>query len=429
MHLIFLLTIKNQMFFYKKTTKEIKAVNNDVFIVSALRTPFGKFCGTLRETPAYELGAFVIEKALQKAGIPKELVDEVFMGCAIHAENEDFISPIVARQSLLKAGLPPETKSMTIDKACCSSMTATHMGFNFIKWGEADIVVVLGADCFSRVPFIVHPSARLGQGPKLGHIKIRDPLIGLGYKDFNPVALDAGEVALSHSITREDQDEWAFLSQKRYQKAKEEGKFKDEIVPITVNLGREKIVFEEDEFPRPNTTMEKLAKLSTVYGSPTVTAGNAPGLNDGAACMVLMNSKTIEEMSIKPIARIVATSSISDLPNNITITPAKVINELIKKVGFSIGEIDLLEINEAFAAMPVTCAKILSQGDKAVEEKIRAKLNVNGGAIAIGHPLGASAIRITLTLIHELRRRGGGKGIAAICGGLAQGEGVLVEAL
>ena len=404
-------------------------MNEDVVIVSALRTAFGKFCGTLRETPTYELGAFVIEEALHKAGIPKDQVDEVFMGCAIHAENEDFVSPIVARQALLKAGLPPQTKSMTIDKACCSSMTATHLGVNSIKWGESEIVVVLGADNFSRVPFIVHPGARLGQGPKLGHINIRDPLVRLGYKDFNPVAVDAGEVALAHSVTREDQDRWALLSQQRYQEAKEAGKFKDEIVPITVQLGKEEVVFEEDEFPKPYTTLEKLAKLPTVYGSPTITPGNAPGLNEGASCMVLMSSKKAKEMDIKPLARILETGSVCDLPNNITIVPAQVIDQILEKSGFEIEEIDLLEINEAYAAMPVTCAKILSKGNRETEESIREKLNVNGGAIAIGHPLGASAIRITLTLIHELKRRGGGKGIAALCGGLAQGEGVLVETL
>ncbi len=404
-------------------------MDNDVVIVSALRTAFGKFCGTLRETPAYELGAFVIERALQKAGIPKEQVNEVFMGCAIHAENEDFVSPCVARQSLLRAGLPPETRSVTIDKACCSSMTAAHMGFKSIKWGESEIVVVAGAENFSRVPFIVHPAVRLGQGPKLGDIKVRDPLIRMGYKDFNPVAVDAGEVALSYSVTRKDQDLWAFVSQQRYQEAKKAGKFKDEIVPMTVRLGNKEIVFEEDEFPKPHTTLERLAELPTVYGSPTVTPGNAPGLNDGASCMVLMSSKKAAEMNIKPLARIVETGSVCDLPNNITIVPAKVIDHILGKTGLGIDDIDLLEINEAFAAMPVTCAKILSKGNDSTEERIRKKLNVNGGAVAIGHPLGASAVRITLTLIYELRRRGGGRGIAAICGGLAQGEGIFVETL
>jgi len=403
--------------------------NSEVIVASAVRTAFGKFCGTLREIPTYELGALVIEEALHKAGIPKDQVEEVFMGCAIHAENEDFVSPIIARQALIKAGLPPQTKSMTIDKACCSSMTATHMGVKSIQWGESEVVVVLGADNFSRVPFIVHPSVRLGQGPRLGHIKIRDPLVGLGYKDFNPVAVDAGELALSYSATREDQDRWALLSQQRYQEAKKAGKFKDEIIPVRIKKEKEEVIFEEDEFPKPHTTLEKLSKIQTVYGSPTVTAGNAPGLNDGASCMVLMSSKKGREMNIRPLARILETGSVCDLPNNITIVPAQVINHILGKSGLGIEDIDLLEINEAFAAMPVACAKILSNGSQEMEEKIREKLNVNGGAIAIGHPLGASAIRITLTLIHELRRRGGGKGIAAICGGLAQGEGILIEAL
>lgn len=404
-------------------------MNEDVVIVSAVRTPFGKFCGTLRETPTYELGAFVMDKALERAGIPKDQVDEVFMGCAIHAENDDFISPCVARQSLLKAGLPPQTKSVTIDKACCSSMTAAHLGYNAVRWGESKIVVVAGAENFSRVPFIIRPGVRLGQGPRLGHIQVRDPMIGMGYKDFNPVAVDGGQGALTHSVTREDQDLWAFMSQQRYEEARKEGKFKDEIVPITVTLGKEEIVFEEDEFPKPHTTLERLAELPTVYGSPTVTPGNAPGLNDGASCMVLMGMKKAQEMKIPPLARIMETGSVCDLPNNITIVPALVIDQILEKAGLGIEEVDLLEINEAFAAMPVTCAKILSRGEGALEERIRRKLNVNGGAIAIGHPLGASAVRITLTLIYELKRRGGGKGIAAICGGLAQGEGILVETL
>ena len=398
-------------------------MNETIVIVSAVRTAFGKFCGTLRETPTYVLGAFVIEKALERAGIEKNRVDEVFMGCAIHAENEDFISPCMVRQALLKAGLPPETKSATIDKACCSSMTAIHMGYNAIKWGESEIVVVVGAENFSRVPFVVHP------GVRLGHIQMRDPLIRMGYKDFNPVAVDAGEGAVAHQVDRKDQDAWAFMSQQRYQKAKKADKFSDEIVPITVQLGKEEVVFEEDEFPKPYTTPEKLAKLQTVYGSPTITAGNAPGLNDGAACMVLMSLKKAMEMNIVPLARILETASACDLPNNITVVPAAVITRIMKKAGLGFGDIDLLEINEAFAAMPVTCAKILADGNATLEKEIREKLNVNGGAIAIGHPLGASGIRITLTMMYELRRRNGGKGISAICGGLAQGEGVLLEAM
>ncbi|MEW6666986.1 MAG: thiolase family protein [Thermodesulfobacteriota bacterium] len=401
----------------------------EVVVVSALRTPFGKFCGTLRETPTYVLGAMVIEEALKRVKLQKEMVDQVFMGTAIHAENEDFIAPVMARQALLKAGLPPQTKSMTIDKACCSSMSAIHLAFNAIRWREADIVVAVGAENFSRVPFIVHHGVRLGQGPRLGNINIRDPLLRMGYKDYNPVSVDAGEVALAYGVTREDQDRWAVLSQARYQEAKRLGKFKDEIVPVRVEVGREEVLFEEDEFPKPGTTMEKLQRLETVYGSPTVTAGNAPGLNDGASCMVLMSLSKAAELGIRPLARIVAIGSHSDLPKNITIVPALVIQQILEKAKIMISDIDLLEINEAFAAMPVTCAKILAAKDAALEERIRSRLNINGGAIAIGHPLGASAIRITLTLMYELLRRGGGRGISAICGGLAQGEGLLLETM
>jgi acetyl-CoA C-acetyltransferase len=404
-------------------------MSEEVVVVSALRTPFGKFCGTLRETPTYVLGGIVIEEALKRAGIQKELVNQVFMGTAIHAENEDFIAPVMARQALLKAGLPPQTRSVTVDKACCSSMTATHLAYNAIRLQDADIVVALGAENFSRVPFIVQPGTRLGQGPHLGHINIRDPLWKMGYVNYNPVSVDAGEVAVQYGVMREDQDRWAVLSQMRYQEAKRAGKFKDEIVPVKVRLGKEEVLLEEDEFPKPNTTLEKLQKLQTVYGSPTITPGNAPGLNDGASCMVLMSLTKAKHLGIRPLARIVAISSLADVPKNITIVPATVINDLLKKTGTTVREVDLLEINEAFAAMPVTCAKILASNDPALEEEIRAKLNVNGGAIAIGHPLGASAIRITLTLMYELLRRGGGRGISAICGGLAQGEGLMLQTM
>jgi len=401
----------------------------EVVVVSALRTPFGKFCGTLRETPTYVLGAMVIEEALKRVRLRKEMVDQVFMGTAIHAENEDFIAPVMARQALLKAGLPPQTKSMTIDKACCSSMSAIHLAFNTIRWREADVVVAVGAENFSRVPFIVHHGVRLGQGARLGNINIRDPLLRMGYKDYNPVSVDAGEVALVYGVTREDQDRWAVLSQARYQEAKRLGKFRDEIVPVRVQVGKEEVLFEEDEFPKPGTTMEKLQRLQTVYGSPTVTAGNAPGLNDGASCMVLMSLAKATQLRIKPLARIVAIGSHSDLPKNITIVPALVIQQILEKAKIGVSDIDLLEINEAFAAMPVACAKILAAKDAALEERIRSRLNVNGGAIAIGHPLGASAIRITMTLMYELLRKGGGRGISSICGGLAQGEGLLLETM
>jgi len=399
-----------------------------VVIVSAARTPFGSFKGSLKNFSAYELGAIVIQEVIQRAGLEKHQVNEVYMGCAIHGENEDFISPCVARQALIKAGLPPETISLTLDKACCSSIVAIQLAFRKIKGDPSLCALAAGAECFSRVPFIVNPQLRIGTGNKLSHITIRDPLIRMGYKDFKPVAVDAGEVAVQYGVTREDQDRWALLSQQRYQEAERLGRFRDEILAVRVqNEKGNEIVFDKDEFPKPYTTLEKLSNLPTVYGSPTVTAGNAPGLNDGASAVLLMSEEKAKALGLKPLAEIVAVESIADKPGNITIVPATLIKKLLTKMKMTLKEIDLIEVNEAFAAMPTTCCKILAEGDPGEEMVLREKTNVNGGAVAIGHPLGASGARLVMTLMYELRRRGGGHGIASICGGLAQGEGVLIK--
>lgn len=401
---------------------------NPVVIVSAVRTPFGSFKGSLKDFSAYELGAIVIQEVIKRAGLEKHQVDEVYMGCAIHGENEDFISPCVARQALIKAGLPPETISLTVDKACCSSMVAIQLAYQRIKSNFSLCVLAAGAESFSRVPFIVSPHLRWGIGGKLSHIIIRDPLIRMGYKDFNPVAVDAGEVALQYGVTREDQDQWALLSQQRYQEAEKCGKFRDEIVAVRIKDSKgNETLFDKDEFPKPYTTLEKLSTLPTVYGSPTVTAGNAPGLNDGASAILLMSEEKAKALGLKPLAEVVAVESIADKPGNITIVPASLIKKLLTNMKMTLKEIDLIEINEAFAAMPTTCCKILADGNPEEEMVLREKTNVNGGAIAIGHPLGASGARLVMTLMYELRRRGGGYGIASICGGLAQGEGVLIK--
>lgn len=399
-----------------------------VVIVSAARTPFGSFNGSLKDFSAYELGAMVIEEVIKRAGIEKDRIDEVYMGCAIEGENEDFISPCVARQALLRAGLPPETISLTLDKACCSSIVSIQLAYKSIKMAPSLSVIAGGAECFSRVPFIVGPHLRRGSGKKLTNITIRDPLIRMGYKDFNPVAVDAGEVAIRHNITREDQDRWALLSQQRYQEAERLGKFRDEIMEVKIPDGNGNYtVIDKDEFPKPYTTLEKLSKLPTVYGSPTVTAGNAPGFNDGASAVLLMSEDKAKKLGLKPLAEIITIESVADKPGLITIVPATLIKKILTKMNMSLKEIDLIEINEAFAAMPTTCCKILAGGDPEKEEELRLKTNVNGGAVAIGHPLGASGARLVMTLMYELRRRGGGYGIASICGGLAQGEGVLIK--
>jgi acetyl-CoA C-acetyltransferase len=257
-----------------------------------------------------------------------------------------------------------------------------------------------------------------------------DGLFGLGYKGFNPVSVDAGEVALEYGITREDQDRWAYQSQMKYAKAFGEGKFKigEELVKVEIPLKKgPSIILEKDEFPKPDTTLEKLQKLPLVYGSPTVTAGNAPGLDTGASAILIMSEKKAKEKGLKPLAKILSMVATATTPRLIAAIPGFTIQKALEKAQVTLDQIDLIEINEAFAAMPLVSAKILADGNSEKMQTILGKTNVNGGAIAIGHPVGASGARILMTLIYELRRRGGGIGVASICGGLAQGDGAIVK--
>jgi acetyl-CoA C-acetyltransferase len=264
----------------------------------------------------------------------------------------------------------------------------------------------------------------------LGNIELWDGLFGLGYKGFNPVSVDAGEVALEYGISREDQDRWAYQSQMRYAKAFAEGKFKLGEELMRVEIPQKKgppIIFERDEFPRPDTTLEKLSKLPLVYGSPTVTAGNAPGLDTGASAILLMSEKKAKEKGLKPLAKILSMVATATTPRLIAAIPGFTIQKALEMAQISLDQIDLIEVNEAFAAMPLVSAKILADGDPEKMKSLLEKTNVNGGAIAMGHPVGASGARILMTLIYELRRRGGGIGVASICGGLAQGDGAVVQ--
>ncbi|MCX8116748.1 MAG: thiolase family protein [Desulfobacterota bacterium] len=399
----------------------------DVVVVSAVRTPFGRFGGALKDVPSIELGAMVIREVLQRVGLKGEEVDEIYYGVAVPAEV-GLETDVPARQATLKAGLPDESISITLDRACCSSMAAVRLGYRAIKAGEIEVALAVGAENMSRTPLLLPPSVRWGS--RLGNIEVWDGLYGLGYKGFNPVSVDAGEVALEYGITREDQDRWAFGSQMKYARALKEGKFRigEELMKVEIPQGgRPPIVLERDEFPKPDTTLEKLSKLPTVYGSPTVTAGNAPGLDTGASAILLMSERKAREKGLKPLARVVSMIATATAPRLIAAIPGFTIQKVLERTGLTLDEIDLIEINEAFAAMPLVSAKILSDGDPTKMEAILDKTNVNGGAIAIGHPVGASGARILMTLIYELRRRGGGTGVASICGGLAQGEGAIVR--
>ena len=371
----------------------------------------------------------VVKEALARIDLDPEEVDELYYGTCIPAEYAPYLN-VPARQITLLAGLPADNISVTIDRACCSSMTAIRFGYRAIRAGEADVVVACGAENMGNACYLIEAKyARWGA--RLGHIKTEDVLFELGYakKGFNPVALDSGDVALEYGVSREDQDRWGLRSQERWAKAYEEGKFKigEELMSIEIPQKKgDPILFDKDEHPR-QTTMEKLATLQPIYGSPTVTAGNAPGMNAGGSAVIIMSRKKASEMGVKPLATIQAMDWAAGEPKYMATLPARAIGKVLSRVDRGIDDMDLIEINEAFAAVTLVSLKILAGMDENKWKVLQDKTNVNGGAIAIGHPVGASGARITMTLMYELMRRGGGLGVAAICGGLGQGESLVLE--
>lgn len=405
-------------------------MENDVVIVSAVRTPFGKFDGVLKNVVSFDLAAKALAEVVERVGLDKGEVDEIYYGTCIPAEYALYTN-VPARQVTLAAGFPDTSNSMTIDRACCSSMTALRLGYRAIKAGDARVVVIGGAENMGNVPLIAS-AEKARWGTRLGPVVLEDVLFELGYgrRGFAPVATDSGEVAVECGITRDMQDEWALTSHKRWFKAFDEGKYRIGEELMKFEIPQQKgaaISMDRDESPRDGLSTEKLAKLPTVYGSPTITAGNAPGLNSGASAMLIMSRKRAKELGLKPLAIIEACESTAGQPKYMAAIPAKTIDSLLKKANKTIDDMDLIEINEAFAAVTLISLKELAKGDEAKMHALMEKTNVNGGAIAIGHPVGASGARITMTLMYELMRRGGGTGVAAICGGLSQGEAILVR--
>jgi acetyl-CoA C-acetyltransferase len=400
---------------------------DDIVIVSAVRTPFSRFDSAMMDISSIDLAVIVMNEVIRRVGVKPEDVDEINYGSCVMAEMA-LETDIPVRQASLLAGFPPEILSVTLDRACCSSLTALRMGYRAIKAGDAEVCMAVGAENMPRAP---HLAPGLRKGVRIGHIRLMDNLFELGYtaKGFAPVSVDAGEVALEYGVSRTMQDEWAVKSQERYAQAFAEGKFKigEEIIPVVVPQKKgDPVVIEKDEAPR-KTSMEALAKLKPVYGSPTVTAGNAPPISAGSSALLFMTRKKADEKKLKPLATIIASIGTATIPREIAVIPALSIQQVLKKAGMTIEEMSLIEINEAFAAMPLVSTKILADGNEKKWRELQERTNVNGGAIAIGHPVGASAARITMTLAYELRRRGGGYGVASICGGLAQGEAIILK--
>ncbi|MDG4845755.1 acetyl-CoA C-acetyltransferase [Peribacillus frigoritolerans] len=386
-------------------------------IISGVRTPFGKFGGGLSSLTASQLGGIAIKEALVRAGIEGSQVDEVIMGNVLQAGQ----GQIPSRQAARHAGLPWEVKTETINKVCASGLRSVTLADQIIRLGEEEIIVAGGMESMSNAPYIL-PKARWGL--RMGDGELKDTMISDGLScSFTGVHMGTygNSTAEDLEITREEQDNWAYESHQKAIKAIDGGILAEEIISVQVPVRKgEPITIEHDEAPRKDTSAGKLAKLGPAFNNQgTITAGNAPGVNDGAGALVLMSEERAEKEGKTPFAYILAHAEVAVEAKDFPKTPGLVINELLKKTGKSIEEIDLFEVNEAFAAVALASGKIAN-----IEP---GKVNVNGGAVALGHPIGASGARIIITLMHELKRRGGGLGIAAICSGGGQGDAILIE--
>jgi acetyl-CoA C-acetyltransferase len=399
---------------------------DDIVILGGVRSPFSKFGGALRGETSVDLAAFAIRQVLARTGPPVDEVDEVYLGISMPSEYA-FDGSIPARVAMLRAGLRDDVRSLTVDRACCSSMTAAHLGAASLAMGMSDLVVAAGTENMSRTSFIVSGDMRWGH--KRGVITMKDPLAEPG-ADIGgvPVAVDVGNVALEHGVGRDEQDLWAVGSHIRYRKAFLDGFFDEEIAPYEYGEpsgGRKTL--HGDEGPRPEPSLEKLSALPTVLGSETVTAGNAPGLDAGAAALLMTRRSKAEDWGIEPLATVRAVHSIARHPRDLASAPAPATAGVLAKAGWGLDDIDVFEINEAFAAVPLVSARLLADGDTGLEASILERMNVNGGAVAIGHPTGASGARLMLTAARQLRRVGGGRASVAICGGLGQADAVALS--
>lgn len=388
-------------------------------ILDGARTPFGKFGGALSSLTASDLGGIAIKEALEKANVAADAVEEVIIGTVLQAGQ----GQIPSRQAATKAGIPWNVKTETINKVCASGMRSVTLADQLIRLGDEEVIVAGGMESMSNAPYYM-PKGRFGL--RMGDASLVDGMIYDGLScAFHPKQVHMGiygnDTASKFEISREQQDEWAVRSHEKALAAIDSGKFAEEIVAVEIPQRKgEPIRIETDEAPRQGTTMETLSKLKSAFSSDgSITAGNAPGVNDGACALVLMSEEKANQENRKPLATILAHAEVGVAPEDFPQTPGLVINQLLEKSGKTLADIDLIEINEAFAAVALVSNQIGGLDES--------KVNVNGGAVALGHPIGASGARIILTLAYELKRRGGGIGIAAICSGGGQGDAVLIE--
>ncbi|WP_379134622.1 acetyl-CoA C-acetyltransferase [Paenibacillus sp. sgz500958] len=391
--------------------------SKDIVIVSAVRTALGTFGGSLAGIAAVDLGALVIKEALQRAGVNPEQVDEVIMGNVLQAG----LGQNPARQAAIKAGVPVEASALTINKVCGSGMKAVHLAAQSIMSGDSEIIVAGGMENMSKAPYLLE-QARFGY--RMGNGELTDTMLSDGLTcAFNSyhMGITAENVAGQFGITREMQDRLAAASQDKALRAIEQGSFKEEIIPVVIPQRKgDAIVFDTDEFPRKGTSYEKLSGLKPAFKKDgCVTAGNASGINDGAAAMVIMSGEKARELGITPLARILSYASGGVDPSIMGMGPVPATKKALQKSGLKISDIDLIEANEAFAAQMLAVGQALEFPEE--------KVNVNGGAIALGHPIGASGARVLVTLIHALKQRGARTGLATLCIGGGHGVTTIIE--
>jgi acetyl-CoA C-acetyltransferase len=389
----------------------------DAVIVSAVRTPVGSFGGQFRDVPATELGALAVRAALERAGISGEEVEEVVLGCVLQAG----LGQNPARQGALAAGIPKEVPATTINMLCGSGLKSVAIASQMIRAGDVDVVVAGGMENMTRAPYLV-PTGRFGA--RMGAAEMIDSMVFDGLTDaFSHIhmGITAENLAEKYGIGRDEQDEFAAASQQKAERAIQAGVFREEIVPIEVPERRGTRVVENDEHPRPGTTAEALAKLRAAFRKDggTVTAGNASGVNDGAAAIVVMSARRAAERGLEPFGTVESHASVGVEPKIMGIGPVPAVRKALDKAGLRLADIDLFELNEAFAAQSLAVVKELGIDGE--------RINPHGGAIALGHPIGASGGRILVTLLHEMRRSHAARGIATLCVGGGQGQAAIIR--
>lgn len=398
-------------------------MQRDVVVVDAVRTPIGRYAGVLASVRPDDLAAVVVKALVDRTGIDPARIDDVMLGAA-NQSGED--NRNVGRMAALLAGLPVEVPGATFNRLCGSSLQAINSAAQAIAWGESDAIIAGGVESMTRAPFVQLKSEKAyGRAPEIFDTTLGWRMINPRMQElYPPISLGetAEKVAEQYGITREEQDRFAYESQQRTKAAMERGAFADEIVPVTVRRGKQSESVSVDEHPRPDTTPEALAALKPAFkAGGTVTAGNSSGINDGASALLLCEAETAKRLGLKPFARVVASGVAGVHPDVMGLGPIPASRRALDRAGLRMTDVDLVEINEAFAAQSLACLRDLEIDPE--------KANVNGGAIALGHPLGASGARIATTLLHELRRRGGRYGLATMCIGVGQGITTIFERL